>query len=225
MLNRKSLLFIFILWTSIASSQSNSDFQLWTGANAKLKLNDKWSLSLAPELRFADTISTLKNVISELGIKYSITKSISFLAEYRYTIRPGKNDVNRFCIGAAYDWSKKDFPIAFSYRTKFQYSRNMNSGNSESYFRNKIGVDFNLSKLVDPFVSYEIFFLFGKNEFRNTRYSIGLNWKLGKNLSLSTYYIYQREIYVKTPSSDHICGVTLNYRMKLKKKKGQPSVE
>lgn len=219
-------LFLFLFFFAVISfSQSNSNIQLWTGANAKLELNKKWSVSLSPELRLTDTIRTLSSVISEFGVKYKLNKSISFLGEYRYTYRPIKNDVNRVCIGASYDWSKKDFPLSFSYRIKFQYSRNLNSGNSESYLRNKITVDYNLSKLVDPFVSCELLFLFKKNEFRNTRYCFGLEWRLTKELSLYNYYMYQREIFVKSPSSDHIFGIGLNYKMKINPKKTNASID
>jgi len=222
---QRTFFFFFFFFAVTGFSQSNANIQLWTGANVKLDLGKKWSLSYSPELRFTDTMRTLNSVINELGVKYKLNKSISLLAEYRYTYRPTKNDVNRFCLGASYDWSKKDFPLSFSYRIKFQYSRNRNSGSSESYLRNKITLDYNLSKLVDPSVSYELFFLFGKNEFRNSRYSFGLEWRLTKKLSLNTYYMYQREIYVKNPSSDHIFGIGLNYKMKIKDKKTNASIE
>lgn len=182
-------------------------------------------MNLSPELRFSDTVKTLRTGIAEVGVKYSLNKSIDFFSEYRYALRPQRNDVNRVSLGATYSWNKKGFPLAFSYRVKFQYSRTMNSGNSESYLRNKFTLDYNLSKFLDPFLSYELFFLFGKNEFRNTRYSFGLEWSLSKKMSLAGYYIYQREIYVKKPSSDHIFGLAFNYKLSIKPKKDQPSVE
>ncbi|MBI3135468.1 MAG: DUF2490 domain-containing protein [Bacteroidetes bacterium] len=213
-----------ILFQVNTFGQQNSDIQLWAGANVKVKLNKKWSMNLSPEFRFSDTIKTLNAAIAEAGVKYDLNKSIAFFSEYRYTLRPLQNDINRISLGATYSWSKKGFPLALSYRIKFQYSRNRNSGNSESYLRNKITLDYNLSKRLDPYLSYELFFLFGKNEFRNTRYSLGFEWSFTKNLSLAVYYMYQREIYVKKPSVDHIFGLTLNYKLTAKKRKDQPSV-
>ena len=54
------LLFFFVV---TGFSQSNANIQLWAGANAKLKLNEKWSLSFSPEIRFTDTMQTLNSVI------------------------------------------------------------------------------------------------------------------------------------------------------------------
>lgn len=219
-----SMFFLILIQTN-ALCQSATDIQLWIGANIKVKMNKKWSTALSPEIRFSDTLKTFNTAIAEVGVKYNLTKSIDFFGEYRYSYRPLRNDVNRLSLGAQYSWNKKGFPLAFSYRIKFQYGRNMNSGNSESYLRNKFSVDYNLSKWLDPYLSYELFFLFGKNEFRNTRYSAGMEWSFTKNLSLAAYYMYEREIYVKNPSANHIFGLTFNSKLTPEKKKSEPSVE
>ena len=122
------------------------------------------------------------------------------------------DEEGKFEIGN-YNWSKKGAPLSFGYRLRFQSLL----GNNKTYVRNKLKFEYNLSKLVDPFMAYELFFrLNGKNEFRVSRITLGLDWRITKPLHLTTFYRLQDDIFIKNPERRHIIGVTLDYKLDLK---------
>ena len=223
--SEKLTFLVFLCWSFFGISQLPTDYQLWTGFNYQLKVSKKFTVNVAPEIRFKDTISRIGSIFPDLGVKYKLSKNIDFKLGYRYSIRPGSNSKNRINLDFNYDFKKKGSPFSFSNRVRFQFARTSNSGKTESFLREQIQMGYNLSKLVDPFVSFEIFFKFGNNEFRNLRSSIGFDWKISKHWSASTFYILQREIFVGSPTRDHIFGISGKYDMKLKKKKSQASID
>jgi Protein of unknown function (DUF2490) len=218
-----TLLFIFISLGAIGYSQINTDVQLWAGFKYQVKFKNKLSLFIAPEIRLNNSLNTVKSIFPDLGMKYEINKSFSVGVGYRYSIRPNANDKNRVNVDFYYNLRKKKFPLSFTNRFRYQYARTSFTGKTEMYLREKIKFKYNLSKLVDPYVSTEIYFKLLKNEFRNLRFSVGLDWKINKRWSLSSFYIFQREIYVNIPSRDHIFGISGKYSMKVKKKKKSSS--
>lgn len=222
------LLLIVTLVVSIGHTmaQTPKDYNLWTGFNYTLKLNDQFSLNAAPEIRLNDTIHSVNSLFSDFGLKFKINNYLAVKGNYRYSIRPaGKNDKQRVNLDLLLSLKKKKFPLSFRYRLRGQYSDELNSAKNEIYLRNQFKFDYNLSKLVDPYFSFELFFKFRANEFRNMRYILGLDWNLMKNLSLTTFYGFEREIYIKNPTGDHILGIYLAYQMKLKKKESKSSID
>ena len=172
------------------------------------------SFDIQEQFRFNDTISTLYESFTELGIKYRLGKGFSFKGNYRYIVDYGGKNDHRLALDFNYSFDKKGFPLIIDYRLRFQNVM----GRSKTYVRNKIGLTYKLTKLVDPYMAYELFYRFnGKNEFRKTRFTIGLEWRIMKELHCSTYFRVQDDINVKNPERQKIIGLTLNYKLKLKK--------
>jgi len=140
-----------ILFT--VKGQKPTDFELWTGASVKLKLNKRFKVDVEQQVRFNDTISSLKKTFTELGLKYQMNKSIAFKVNYRFVIRPTKSNQNRISLDAYYHWDKKKFPLSFDYRLRFQNTKNSILGENFTYLRNKLSLKYNLTKLVDPSIA------------------------------------------------------------------------
>ncbi len=70
-------------------------------------------------------------------------------------------------------------------------------------------INYNLSRLIDPFVAGEMYYrIWNKpNELQKYRLDFGLDWRLSKKSALTTFYRYQKEINVNNPVSDHIIGI------------------
>ncbi len=225
--NMKHYLFFFfaILLTILISnnsfSQTITDNQLWSGASAKLKLNKKFSISLAEQFRFKNNISTKKLSFTEMGIKYKLNKHFSFATKYRYVAIPIKKNKRRISFDVYYSWKKKNFPLSLKYRFRLQDTKKFNSTKQKAdYLRNKLTLGYNASKLVDPFIAYELYFRFdNKNEFRAKRFTFGLAWRLNKRINLTTYYRIQKDINVKKPEKLNIIGLNFAYNISLKKLK------
>lgn len=191
--------------------QRPADYELWTGASLKFKLSKKLNLSVAEQVRFNDTISSVKKSFTEIGLKYKIANGFSLKGNYRLIVPPGKTILHRIAIDGNYSWKKKGYPLSVNYRLRLQHQ----FGKQRTYMRNKVKLDYNLTKLVDPFVAYEVFFRFnGKNEFRVSRLTVGLDWKITKKFEVSTFYRLQDDIFIKSPERQHVLGLVLAYKFK-----------
>lgn len=214
------ILFLFFVSISLFTiAQKPTDYELWTGGTFQLRVNKPLSIDITEQFRFNDTISSYYKSLTELGMKYRFGKGFSVKGMYRYTLRPTRQSQHRLAADLNYKFDKKGFPLIFNYRLRFQ---NVMAGNS-TYLRNKLGLTYKMSKVVDPFFAYEAFFRFnGKNEFRTNRYTFGLDWRLMKELHMNTYFRIEDEINVKNPERQNIIGLTLEYTLKVKKKRSAP---
>lgn len=219
MLRRILLIIILTGLTTSIIAQKSTDTELWTGGELKLRLTKKLKVDVDEQFRFNDTISSFKAALTEIGLKYKLDKGFSLKGNFRFARRSNKSNRNRFSLDVNYDWDKKEFPLSIEYRLRFQNTSDASLGKNFTYVRNRIGLDYNLSKLVDPFLFYELYFrLNGKNEFRVTRFTFGLDWKMTEQLDLTTYYRIDSDINVKKPKKQNIIGVMLSYDLDLRKK-------
>jgi len=197
-----------------------TDTELWTGGTFKLKVNKSFRIEIEEQLRFNQEVSNFKYAFAEFGTRYKVNKHFSLKGNFRYVTRPNKNNKTRVSLDAYYRWNKKKFPLSFVYRARIQNTRENVTAKSAAYLRNKLSIGYNLSKLVDPSIAYELYFRFnGKNEFRVTRLTASLDWRLGKNTDLSTFYRIQNDINIKRPDRQNIFGLSFSHQVKLKKKK------
>src|SRR4030042_6271708 len=169
------------------------------------------------QMRFNNDISRLNIAYTEGGFLYELNKSISFKANFRYIYDPHSHNRYRYSGDFTYGWSKKGFPLDFKYRLRFQRIIEEHTRKSESYFRNKFSADYNLTKIVDPFIAFESYFkLSNVNKFTTSRYIIGLEWKLFDNIDLESFYMIEDEFGEKNPKINKVLGIGLTYTLKLK---------
>lgn len=215
---RRKHLVCFFLFLTVPSIAQDADNELWTGAAFRFDITKKIRLELENEVRFNNNISTIKTYFPELGIRYELLKMIDIKFQYRYVYRPSKNDRNRIALDVTYSWEKKKFPIEISNRLRFTDTKENNSLDKFTFLRDRIKLDYNLSKLADPFADVEIFYRFNmKNEFRAYRFKFGIEWRIAKDLDLDTFYGRENEFNVTSPSKDNIYGIKLTFNVDLKK--------
>ena len=204
-----------VLICSSAAGQT-SDNQLWSGATLKLRMNKKLRFDIEEQVRFNNDISRLNITFTEGSILYDLTKRISFKGNFRYIYDPNSHNALRYSGDLAYNWSKKRFPFDFKYRLRFQRLSEEHTHEIESYFRNKFSADYNLSKLVDPFIAYESYFKLDYiYQFTVNRFVVGLDWSILKNIDLETFFMYEDEFGEKNPEINKVFGLGLSYDFKL----------
>lgn len=222
----KRLFCLFSLLLGIENVHAQTtDIELWSGGALNLKMHKRFSVSAEQVFKFNDTISHFKSAYSELGAKFKVNRMFSFGLNYRYIENPPTKNAHRYSGDFIFNLGKKGFPLSFQYRLRYQHEAIVSNNNAEDYVRNKFKLDYNLFKLVDPYISLEPFFRFnGKNEFRAMRYEIGLEWRIIKNLQLTSFYRLQKDVNVKKPDRIHVVGLMLSYEIKTyeKKSKGTP---
>lgn len=218
---KKSILVFTVLFLSHIGGllAQNTDIELWGGGALNLKMHKRFSASAEQVFKFNDTVSHFKSAFSELGIKFKINRFFSIGANYRYIENPPTKNAQRYSGDFFFNLRKKDFPLSFQYRLRYQHEVRISNKNTEDYVRNKFTLDYNLCKLVDPYISFEPFFRFnGKNEFRIMRYAIGLDWRLIENLHLTSFYMLQKDVNIKKLNKSHIIGLMLSYDLRTYKK-------
>lgn len=224
----KRLIFLLSLLFGIENMcAQTSDIELWSGGTLNLKMHKRFSAQVEQVFKFNDTISHFKSAYSELGGKFKINRLFSVAANYRFIENPPTKNSHRYSGDFFFNLGKKGFPLSLKYRLRYQREVRISNKNSEDYIRNKFTLNYNLCKLVDPYVSYEPFFRFnGKNEFRLMRYEIGLDWRIFENLQLTSFFRLQKDVNVKKPNKSNVIGLMLSYDLRtyMKKNKTTPSI-
>ena len=209
-----SALFILLFgvaFSALAQESTRNVNELWTGFSLKYKLDKKYTFSLEQQTRTTDNLNNIKSNFFELGVKRKFNKVLSAKFQYRYTIRSEKRNVNRFSLDGNAKWKLKKPNLSLNYRMRMQHSNVVYTGEPFTFLRNKFQVEYNLSKLVDPYAGYEMFFLFQENEPAVNRYTIGLNWRLNKELELKSFLRIDKELNKKKPEQQNVFALLLSY--------------
>ncbi len=217
---KKVLVFLILSAFYAFANAQVKDVQLWTGPTVKYNITKRLKVDFEQEFRFNENISHYNFTFSEFGIKYEILKYLDVKASFRQTFIPADltgtalndNDKSRLSLDASSSVKIFKTGLKAEYRFRYQNSWENASTVSSHYLRNRIGLDYNLSKRVDPYINWENYFrLDNLNEFRQNRYTIGLSWRVTKKLDLDSYIRYQGERNVKNPETDYIIGIGLKY--------------
>lgn len=210
-----TLLCIFL--TAQVKGQSDRDFQSWSGINLSTKINKKWNFQYKTQVRLVENSATFGSFVNQVAFNRKLSKHFNLKPAIRYTLKPGRH-VLRTSLDFGFKTKTKNKKLRFKNRIRFQYASPADTFQPKMWLREKVSFSFNLSKLVDPFISGELFFRFKKNEFRVWRTTIGLDWNLPKRFTITTFYRLEQEFNVSLPEQNHIVGVNLGYDFKKKKR-------
>ncbi|MBL4716553.1 MAG: DUF2490 domain-containing protein [Bacteroidia bacterium] len=187
-------------------SYDDSGFLLETSFSKKLSKVFKGEVNL--QTRYMNRFSQLKGLMPEIGFSAKINKHFSIKTCYRYNLVWSTG--SRVLIAGYYKWKKKGFPLNIQFRTRLE------TGDGD-FWRNRIKTEFNMSKIVDPYSSFETFYRLFTDGFINIiRYEGGLKWRLKKSVYLNTIYRFEK-IYDNYSRSyrhyyttyNHIVGISL----------------
>ena len=214
---RNHLILLFISLAMIGYGQT-TDTELWAGGKIKMNVTKRIRVSANIQNRWDQNISRSKYHLYQFGVRYKINKSFSLEPSYRFTRY--SNDINldknRASMNINYSFNKKGFPLTIENRLRYQFEFLANQVKREHMIRNRIELGYKLSKLVDPYLSYEYFFPFGGKPQHRIRAK--LDWRVTKEFHVGTFYAFEQELARKKKDITHIMGVMLNYSFDLKKK-------
>jgi len=205
---------VLIALSPTLNAQTPTDTELWAAGIFQMKMNEHFQIHVEGELRFNNNISSQQLGFTETGLKYTVNNYLAFKGNYRFIAKPNKNNRNRIALDAYFGWRKNTFPLSVKYRLRFQDTKENNTKRKFTYLRNEFTLKYKLSKIVDPYISYEVFYRLNKiNQFSTTRVYFGLNWKLNKCMSLSTFYCIQNNVNIINPTKKNILGVLFFYKV------------
>lgn len=210
-------LFISICCVTGAVAQDlPSDLELWRGLELEYELSDDWDLEFEEQFRLNENISSMKEFFLEAGLQYKATDFLDFKLQYRYSNMQKARNERRFAFDTNLEYDIPDIPIDIGYRFRIQNAKVFWTERKINYLRNKLSLDANLSKLVDPFLSVEHFYRlrrYEESEPRTLRYTIGLQWRIEGDLELETYFRRDHERNVSTPNLQYIIGAMIKYEL------------
>ncbi len=217
---KKLVLVMILTGLFVSGNAQTKDVQVWTGPVLKYNITKKIRFDFEQQLRFNHNISKYDLTFSEFALKYKVFKYLDLKAVYRHSFIPDDKltpvtieyDKSRVCFDVSTGTEIFNTGIEVGYRFRYQYSWESQTLIPSNYIRNKFDIEYNLSKLVDPYASWDSFYrLDTKNEFRQNRYTLGLTWKVTKDLDIESYYHFEQEKNVKNPETVHIIGLAVIY--------------
>ncbi|MDX1653030.1 MAG: DUF2490 domain-containing protein [Brumimicrobium sp.] len=213
----RMLLWGMLFLPSFVIGQQFDARQIWTGMSVKMDLNKKWSTRIEGQYRH-ENITRDYRYFGEVGIKRELSKRWDMEVAYRHTVRPDADPRKRLMLDFSYG-NKKKRDLDIGMRFRLQNSMTSFSGKHTTLARAKLQLGYNVSKLVDPYVSGEVFFkIISNNEYRGWRTTAGLEWRISKRMDLKTFARIDTELNVKDPSKNLVYGCMLSYSPKFKKK-------
>lgn len=215
----KKLLLFVIAFTGVLAAHAQErpieydhSREVWTGFTLKKDLNKKFSVNFDDQIRITEGSSIRVNFM-EAGIKYKFVKNAAFKVQYRYSIRNNMRNTKRLSFDLSYKWKIKPANLEIKYRARFQNAVVEYTGQSFTYFRNRLVLTYKFNKKWSAYGSFENFYRFNeRNDFRANRYEFGANYSINKQLDLKTFAQYDYDLNVKSPASRSVIGVLLKYK-------------
>jgi len=200
--------------------------EFWTGITVRGKINRTFSAQVEQQVRFNETIGNYKSTFTEATLRIRPWEHLGAALSYRYTDRAGSeraddNDRQRWSGDVFYTIGSDKTEWLFVHRVRYQQSAefNENEGEDKRYIRNRLQVGYNLTKRVQPYASWELFYrMDGRNEFQLNRWSLGLETRIGKRVTLDVFYRVEKERNVRYPQTAYVVGLMGTYRLSFKKK-------
>jgi len=212
---------LLLLCASSAFPQNNKDAVLWSTVGIEKKINERLSADFEQQFRFIENYSYLNNAFSELSVSYKITKEFkvsgSFRLSNRFDERLGYYMRNRFNIDASY--RLKINKISLSFRTRLQNTFDSRGYRSNAFYnRNKIAIGYSLNNFINPSVFTDLYSPLNLGSDAAgviDRYRLGISndLKANKKFTVSTAFIFQKEVGVTNPQNDYILSVGLFYKL------------
>ena len=214
-MNRAAIIILYLLLSSSLFSQQIKvmrDFGVWGGINIEKKLCTNFEINLEQQLRYYSNATKFDDYIIDFGSKYRMNENFKLGANFRYTYnaRRWKETENNYRYNFDLHYkgniSKK---IKLYYRLRYQqefvnlFSEYQSTNIHYSAIRNKIKVQYSVSKMNKLYISGELYRLietFKEPYFNIIRFHLGDNIKT-KIGSFNCSFGYAQEINTNAPLS------------------------
>lgn len=208
-MRRKILVLLSSLLSLVALAQS--DLGMWNGIAFEKELSKKFEFQMEEEIRFADNITRINSLLTELGLTYKANKYYRLGLSYRFTHRPENGTIgNRITLSNEARYKLQDF--TFTYRLNVQQDFSTKEP-VEYKIRNRLGIDYKINKHWEVSMAGELFYSFYYNRNVLDRYRLkwGVDHRFNKHHSLGFTLIFQEEFNVANPNREVILATKYKY--------------
>jgi hypothetical protein len=216
---KQLILFVLpLLFSNCINAQSKDDTQLWLGVSAKKKLKNGFAGTFQYRIRKIDNISTYKGSYFSFTLEKRLNKSFNLETNYRLAMIDNSN-YHRYALGVELQVKTKS--NKFTLRPMVQYQQQANAGdletsyNSKTYFRPRLSWKNDYFNKIEMYTYIEPFYKIDNNINVNWwQNSIGLKYDINKNIRFNPYFIWQPDFTHKSPRSNYILGIDLEFNFK-----------
>lgn len=209
-MRRKILVLLSSLLSVVAVAQQ-TDLGMWNGIAIEKELSKKFEFQMEEEIRFADNITRINSLLTELGLTYKANKYYRIGLSYRFTYRPKNGAIdNRITLSNEARYKLEDF--TFTYRLNVQ--KDFSTKEPIEYkIRNRLGIDYKINKHWEVGIAGELFYSFYYNRNVLDRYRLkwGVDHRFNKHHSLGFTLIFQEEFNVANPDREVILATKYKY--------------
>jgi predicted porin len=193
---------------------STSAQELRFGINYDKKIIPKLEIDSKVQLR---TIVNQENSfysIAQLGMDYKISDNISVAGSVRYStahseidekINEEINEKLRYTADLKLSTERFDNGTKIKNRLRYQYSAVI-TGDDKNYVRNKLSIDYKLTRRMKPYVAVEPYLLLDNKKIRKLRFYLGSEFEL-KNNELEFCFIVEGKSRDKVISMYYKAGI------------------
>jgi hypothetical protein len=219
---------VLLLDSKTQHAQGVSDQKLWLEGTGEAELGPHLRLAASTSLR-SGADSGVDQFRFDAALGYRLDEHFAFAGRYYVMFRDGyapldTQDETRHRVAGDLNVRVRPQRFELFYRLRLQYTT-YPFESDHFHLRNKLGAAYAVTKKVAPYVALELIFLASPNaEYRETRFYVGVDWRIKKRIGLDVYYMRQQEENVRMPEQNDILGGQLTYTfVRNKKKDGQTS--
>lgn len=221
-MRRIFFLFIGLLLQPALYAQTSktdpTDVQGWYGTELTIDLPKKWTAKFDYQGRYVNNLKTYNGSYVSFGASKELADFVELQAEYRLALVQA-GTYHRWSLGAeaSHRFAKVDFGLRALVQNSVQDFDDVTVQNDKSgYWRVRLAAKLAVAKKLAVYLQTEPIMKFGGDYFiDNWRNTLGLKYKLSKNLKLDAYYIYRPDFAKKTYNRYfHINGISIGYDFK-----------
>ncbi|MCP4154835.1 MAG: DUF2490 domain-containing protein [bacterium] len=211
---KKGFILVIVVICAAAAlwGETTKDLEMWQAFGVSLKPAKGFKLYLEKELRYEDKLTNLDADLSEVGLRYTLSKLMAFRVNYRFVSLSGEKR-NRIDGNVYLNFKLNNLTISNRTRLQQETIETHEEKETELAFRNRLRFQFIKSKKIRPFFGTELFVGLGEDgDKRNKlRLTVGTDWKVRKRVTLSLFYHFQRDLDKNDPDTSNIVGIKFNY--------------
>jgi hypothetical protein len=219
-LNRFILLLMSLSF-SYATHAQERDAGLWISGELQARINPKWELQGAGELRFRENFSLLGTAFVDIGTQFRFSEHWRVAGHYRYIIRRRSDATygqrHRFYTDFTYQTNASS--VEFSLRARIQHQQSesfslLNAWSPENYMRSRLSLKWDAAWLLKPVGSFEVYhplISYSLHEIDQFRAIAGIEYPISKWHVITFYFMFQSEVNVNAPDQDFVLGVEYRF--------------
>lgn len=213
-----------LLYFAKDSFAQRTDFQTWWAAELEGEAFNLIDFEISPEIRLTRNSGAVRAIHADFDFSVPVTSFFKAGARYRIQKKNNLEDysyiVNRFGLYGKFDTKINRLRLDYRFIYQWEYvgiNSRVNGNMPYQEHRHKIAASYYRKRWnLRPQTSMELFFLH-KPDFvlkeKKYRFTLGVNYKIDKNLFLDLDYKFQNEFFETNPLKSHLIAAKITFEL------------